>query len=235
MIKLSKRLQAIAELVPPGARIADIGTDHAFLPCYLVKKGITPQAIGVEVKEGPYSAACRTVRAYHLEDKIDIRLGDGLKPLQPGEVEAVILAGMGGNTMLEILEAFPQLVDSLQTLILQPMNGAEHVRAWLARRGWAIADEELLLEDGRFYQVIKAVRGQGQIPAGMGLYYGPLLIASRHPLLPELIEKDIQALQDIKAQLAKSQSEMALERLRELEQRIQEMKELKECLSAAKE
>lgn len=234
MLKLSRRLQALAAFIPVGSRVADIGTDHAFLPCYLLKTGISPLAIGVEVKEGPFLSACRTVSAYRLEERISIRLGDGLIPVQPGEVDVVILAGMGGNTMLEILERSPQVVEGLRGLVLQPMNGAEHVRSWLAESEWTIVAEDLLLEDGHYYQIIKATKGKGYIPVEMELYYGPLLIANRHQLLPELIEKDILALQDIKEQLAKSQSGEALSRFRELEQRVQLMKELKECLSAVK-
>jgi len=233
MIKLSKRLQVLADFVPMGSRVADIGTDHAFLPCYLVKGGIANLAIGVDIREGPFRSACRTVRAYYLEDRISIRLGDGLAPLQPAEVDVVILAGMGGSTMLEILERSPQVVEKLQGLILQPMNGAEQVRDWLYSNNWVIGAEELLQEDGRYYQVIKAERGRGPKPEGLELFYGPRLINARHPLLPGLLQKDIEALQDIQTQLAKSQSDEALSRTKELERRVFLMKELKECLSAA--
>lgn len=233
MLKLSRRLQALANFVPVGAKVADIGTDHAFLPCYLVKEGIVPFAIGIDVKEGPFQSAGRTVSAYHLKDQISIRLGDGLIPLQPGEVDVVILAGMGGNTMIEILEGSPQVVEGLHDLVLQPMNGAEYMRRWLTANEWIIVAEDLLLEDGHYYQIIKATRGTGQAVDGMELYYGPLLIANRHRLLPELIEKDIQALQDIIEQLAKSQSGEAQCRSRELGQRVKRMKELKECLLGA--
>jgi tRNA (adenine22-N1)-methyltransferase len=233
MIKLSRRLGALAAMIPAGSKIADIGTDHAFLPCYLVREGIVPYAVGVEVREGPFQAACRTVMAYRLDKLIAIRLGDGLEPLKPGEVDLAILAGMGGNTIVDILECSPQIVEKLEGLVLQPMNGIELVRSWLAANSWGITREELLLEDKHYYQIIKAVKGSGQVSVGLELYYGPLLLTSRNPLLPELIEKDIRGLQDIREQLEKSTSEEAQGRSQEIEQRIRLMKELKECLSAA--
>lgn len=233
MIKLSRRLQALADYIPSDSRVADIGTDHAFLPCYLVKEGIAPFAVGIDVKEGPFQSASRTVNAYHLEEQISIRLGDGLMPLRPGEVDVVILAGMGGNTMIDILEGSPQVVEEVNCLVMQPMNGAEHLRSWLGGNDWIIIAEDLLVEDGHYYQIIKATRGREQALADMQLSYGPLLIADRHPLLPKLIEKDIQALQDIIEQLAKSQSAEVECRSEGLVQRVQRMKELKECLLGA--
>lgn len=237
MIKLSQRLQAIADLIPSGSRVADIGTDHAFLPCYLVQQGISPTVIGIDVKKGPLKSAEQTVRDCQLTDTITLRLGDGLGPLELGEVDTVIIAGMGGNTIKEILNNSLQVVEALQTLILQPMNGANKVRSWLHQHSWQIVDEALLLEDGHYYQIIKGIPGRKSELAeeltAMELSYGPLLIAEKHPLLPELIEKDLLSLQDIKKQLAKSKSVEAKKRLNQLERQAQQMKELKECLSAA--
>lgn len=233
MIKLSRRLQTIADLVPAAVRLADIGTDHAFLPCYLVQKGVIPAAIGVDVKKGPLDSARRTVADSQLTGAISLRLGDGLCPLETGEADMVIIAGMGGNTIIEILEGSPPVVKALQGLILQPMSGAESLRNWLINNAWSIVSEALLKEDGHYYQIIKAVPGKKQILTEMELCYGPLLIAENHPLLPELIEKDLLSLQDIKKQLAKSEGVEAKERFLQLDRRAMQLKELKECLSAA--
>ncbi len=233
MIKLSRRLQALADLVPPGSRVADIGTDHALLPCYLLQQGISPSAVGIEIREGPLQAAYRNVQACKLTDKIDLRKGDGLKPLMPGEVETVILAGMGGNTIREILLDSPHVVRHLKCLIFQPMSGAENVRRWSEDNAWSIVAEDLLLENRHYYQVIKAVPGGGHKLSEAELYYGPLLIARKHPLLLPLVEKDLQALQDIKNQLAKSESEEAAKQSQEFTARILLLEELRECLSAA--
>lgn len=235
MIKLSQRLQALANFVPPGMRAADIGTDHAFLPCFLVNEGISPGVIGIDVNKGPYDAACRTVRSYCLEKLIDLRLGDGLKPLQAGEADVVILAGMGGAAMVDILEASPLVVDNFFRLIFQPMNSAETVRSWLSGNGWLITAEDLVKEEGRIYQIIAADKGHQNKLSSMELIYGPLLIRNRHPLLPELLEKDRLSLQEILCQLAKSRSEDAQSKMFEIKMRIQFIKELEECLSAVRQ
>ena len=108
MIKLSKRLQQIADFVPLGTKIADIGTDHALLPCYLVQEKISPWAIATDVNKGPLEVAKRQVKALLLADRVAVRLGDGLEPIEPLEVETVIISGMGGATIKNILDKSPK-------------------------------------------------------------------------------------------------------------------------------
>lgn len=235
MIRLSQRLQALANLVPSGMRVCDVGTDHAFLPCYLVMEGISPRAIGVELNRGPYDTAWRTVRAYSLEDKIEIRLGNGLQPLLEGEADVIIIAGMGGAGMVDILEGSPLVVEGALRLILQPMNGAELLRAWLCEKGWLISAEDLVEDDGRIYQVIAVGKGNQNTLSSMELIYGPLLIKQRHPLLLESVKKDRLSLQDILCHLAKSESEDAKDKTFEIKKRIRLIKELEECLSAVRQ
>lgn len=160
MLKLSHRLLTLAQMVPPGARVADIGTDHAFLPCYLLLEKRSPSAIGVDVHRGPYTKACDTVCAYNLEDSIELRLGNGLAVIKPDEADAVIIAGMGGTTIRDILAKSPEVMATLKKLILQPMTGADVVRSWLYQQGWLITEEELIYEDNQYYQVIGAEKDQ---------------------------------------------------------------------------
>lgn len=160
LLKLSFRLLALAQMVPPGTRVADIGTDHAFLPCYLLLKKISPFVIGVDVHRGPYTKACATVCAYNLKDSIELRLGNGLAVISPAEVDTVIIAGMGGTTIRDILAKSPEVTTTLKKLILQPMTGAEAVRSWLYQQGWRITEEELIYEDNQYYQVIGAEKNQ---------------------------------------------------------------------------
>lgn len=235
MINLSQRLQALADFVPPGMRIADIGTDHAFLPCYLVGTGICPSAIGVEVRPGPYDSARRTVRSYNLEKLIDLRLGNGLMPLKEGETEVIIIAGMGGALIAEILESSPQIIDSVSRLVLQPMNGAEIVRSWLYEKGWMIIGEALVKEDGRIYQIIAAEKGNQRMLTDAELLYGPVLIRESHPLLLELLQKDLQSWQEILHHLAKSRSETAERKRMAIKERIHLIKGLVGCLSTVRQ
>lgn len=233
MLKLSKRLKMLSKMVPQGARIADIGTDHAFLPCYLVQTGISPSAIGGDVHLGPYEKALQTVKEYGLEDKIHIRLGNGLTILKPDEVETVIIAGMGGGTIKEIFNQSPEVINSLQQLIIQPMIGSELVRTWLSENGWVIVDEEIISEDKRLYLIINAVKGKAVLNEAE-IYYGPILIKKRHPLLEEILQKDVYSLQEILIQLEKTNSEESIEKRNRLLKRINIIKGLQKCLFPVK-
>lgn len=235
MEKLSERLLSLAKMVPTGAKVADIGTDHAFLPCYLVKKKIVSHAIGIDVNEGPFQIAKRTVEEQRLSSLIEIRLGNGLLPLRPGEVDVAVLAGMGGSAMRDILVQSPEIVAGLNKLIIQPMIGAEAIRYWLHEQGWVIIEEDLIYEDKRVFQVIGAKKGKGQSLSLMEACYGPLLIRKRHPLLKQIIAKDIMGLQEILMQLAKSQSNEAKKKYSEFQEKMAMVKELYECLLAVKQ
>lgn len=228
-------------MVPNGARIADIGTDHAFLPSYLIKEKIASFAIGVEVNKGPYNQACSTVVEYDLLEQIEIRLGDGLTVINPSEVSVVILAGMGGGVICDILEKSPQVVKSLDKLIIQPMKNAELVRYWLIAHDWKISEEELIYEDKQYYQIIGAIkRKQTEQAESVSTLteseavYGPLLIKKKHPLLSSLVEKDIKSWQEILDELAKSNKEEARLRFLEFQEKLHELKELRQWLSAVK-
>ena len=120
-MKLSKRLELVASFVPEGSRIADIGTDHGYIPIFLTEKGICQSALAMDVREGPLSRAREHIREKNLEDRIQVRLGDGLKELRPGEADTVVIAGMGGQLVIHILEEGRHMWDSVKTWILSPV------------------------------------------------------------------------------------------------------------------
>ena len=153
-MELSKRLREIVALVPQKIIVADIGTDHALLPVYLIEKGIATKVIASDINLGPFDSARQAVIAKGLQDKIDVRLGDGLDVLSPGEAQAVVIAGMGGNTIRKVLAAFPETVSLFERLILQPMNDAYDLRCWLIKNGWCLVDEKLVAEGERLYVII---------------------------------------------------------------------------------
>ena len=142
-MSLGARLQTVTKFVPHGSVIADIGTDHGYLPIELVKTGRCCKAIAGDVNEGPYLAAKRSVRNASLMNKIDIRLGSGLKILQPNEVDIAIFCGMGGNLMVQLLQDCPEIVNSLKGLILQPQQGFTALRKYLYSIDWHIEDEAI--------------------------------------------------------------------------------------------
>lgn len=154
MITLDKRLSAVAALVRPGSRLADIGTDHAYLPVHLVQTGVCPSAIASDIGAGPLEAARHTVTANGLTSEIALRLGDGLSTVTAEEVEDIAIAGMGGETIAAILEAAEWVKDSRLRLILQPMTKAEDLRRWLLQNGFSVLEEHLIQDKRHLYPVL---------------------------------------------------------------------------------
>lgn len=174
IIKIGPRLRAVASYVVQGAKLADIGTDHAYLPVYLLQKELISGAIAVDIHKGPLEAAENTVKLYGLASRIDIRLGNGLIPLLPGEIDTLVIAGMGGATILEILLSKPEVLEKVNSLILQPQGAEDRVRKFLADQGWKLKDEELVQEDGRIYTIINFTRNEGLSREDIELMAGEL-------------------------------------------------------------
>lgn len=160
-VKLGPRLASVASFVPAGAKLGDIGTDHAYLPIALIEADQIKMAIGVDVHEGPFQSALSAVKSRHLEANIDVRFGDGLCPIKPGEVNTLTIAGMGGKTMLDILLSHPDVLESVTNLILQPQGAEGTLRLALLERGWHLKAECLAGEDNRIYSVIVFSRQEG--------------------------------------------------------------------------
>lgn len=159
MIKLSKRLTAITDLVTDGCRVCDVGTDHAHVPIYLIQSGRVPSAIGMDVRQGPLDIAAENLEMTGLTDKVQLRLSDGLEKYEIGEADTCIIAGMGGMLMAGILDAEPEKARSYQELILEPQSEYRALRESLLRNGLGIVYETAVLEEGKSYPVIKAVPG----------------------------------------------------------------------------
>lgn len=158
--KLSNRLEKVASFVPTGAVVADIGSDHAYLPCYLILKGIAKRAIAGEVVKGPYESALQQVRAQQLDNKVTVRMADGLAAIEKADhVDTITIAGMGGPLIVSILEKKPEALENVTRLILQPNIHAKVIREWALRHGWAITDEVILEEDDKIYEILVLQRG----------------------------------------------------------------------------
>ena len=154
--KLSKRLSACLDALSSLSRIADIGTDHAYLPCYGVAHGTLDSAIAIDIIDGPLAQAKRTVADYGLADKVELRKGSGLEPLDVGEVEGVNIAGMGGKLISQLLKDSLPVAKSMEILVFQPQGGEPILRQTLSESDFTIIDELLLEEDGIVYSVITA-------------------------------------------------------------------------------
>lgn len=159
-LRLQPRLRCIAESVPAGARLVDVGTDHAYLPVWLLREGRIPCAIASDINKSPLEHARRTAEEYGVAARIDFRLCAGLDGIAPGEADAVVVAGMGGETIVSILSAAPWLRKSGAVLLLQPMTKAEALRRYLTENGFCIASERLVEDKGSIYAVLKAEAGE---------------------------------------------------------------------------
>lgn len=186
-MKLGSRLAALAAFVPQGTRMADIGTDHAYLPIELVQNNIAVSAVAGDVHIGPYRAAKDNIESLGLKDKISVRFGDGLSVISPEEVDTVVIAGMGGSTIIKILSSNPEVTSRLSRLILQPMLATGTVRRWLSANKWRIINEALVQDDGKLYEILVAEQGVPSITEPIMYDIGMILWENK----PELLELHI--------------------------------------------
>jgi len=190
LLTLQPRLRAIAELVPTGKPLADIGTDHGYLPVWLLQERRIPSAIASDIVPGPLDHARRTAAQYHINEHIAFRLCSGLEGISEEETETIVIAGMGGETIVKILAAAPWTKNG-KTLLLQPMTKTELLRCWLLDNGYYIHFERLVLDKGIIYPILYVTGGEGNTAAAGELQYGwvrdddPLF----RPYLDELIKK----------------------------------------------
>lgn len=226
-IKLSERLLRIAQYIPKGTKIADIGSDHALLPCYLIINGISPFAVAGEVNEGPYRAAERQVKNLKIQDQISVRKGDGLSVVQENEVDLITIAGMGGTLIKEILEKGKNRLNHIQRLILQPNVGSESVRKWLDDHRWDLIAEDILEEEEKIYEIIVAEpRKNAEDPAYASLtknkeelyLLGPILWKNKNDVMLKKWKKELgkneYILQQLEYSLNQDEKEKKKEQLR---------------------
>lgn len=196
-LELPPRLQLLADWVRPGARIADVGTDHAYLPVWLRLHGRVASAIACDLRQGPLARARETGRTYGVE--VDYRLGDGLSVVSPEEADTIVIAGMGGENIAAILARAPWTVG--HTLLLQPQSRAEALRSFLAENGYSIRREALAEDRGTIYPVMEAAGGEMTLTLGQ-LYGGAALL--RDPLGDRYIIEKIVRLQSAVAGVSRS-------------------------------
>ncbi|MEW6423265.1 MAG: class I SAM-dependent methyltransferase [Bacillota bacterium] len=225
-MRLSKRLEAVAGFVPPGKVVADIGTDHAYLPVYLVRTGRSPRVIATELNAKPGERARFWVRSYGLEDKVEVRLGAGLEALSPGEAQVAVVAGLGGNTIKELLAATPLVFNRLEKLILQPMADAGDLRLWLVDNGWRLADEALVEEGGRLYVVIAAEKGKESTEDRFLIAIGPRLAEKGGPVFISYLEGLKRNYRRILSGLERSRSPDAQEKAIRLTAKLAKIREV---------
>lgn len=229
-MKLSKRLELVASFVPAGSRVADVGTDHGYVPIWLVEQGIAVHGLAMDVRKGPLLRADAHIRQHGLEANIETRLSDGLQKLRPGEADVVVIAGMGGELMLRILKEGSHVWDSVARFVLSPQSELETFRRGLEELGFVICREEMLMEEGKYYTVMAAERGEMHYDHDYEYRYGALLIQNRSEVLAEFLKKETKKLEGISRRLSASDTEGARERRREVEQERIQIKEAYDAL-----
>ena len=214
-MELSKRLQAIADMVTTGSRTADVGCDHGFVSIYLYENKIAPKVYAMDLREGPLQRAREHIEAKGFSDYIETRLSDGVEALAAGEADTLICAGMGGRLMAEILSKGHEKAAMMKELILQPQSELRYFREFLRQSGFVIVKENMIKEDGKFYPIIKAVYcgSNRKVVSADSLSggtlqriadsFGPCLLADRHPVLKEYLEmlreRDEKILESLKS------------------------------------
>ncbi len=202
--KLSKRLDAVAGFVPKGARLVDVGSDHAYLPLFLVEQGWIDFAIAGEVVQGPYQSALTNVAEAGRTDHIQVRLADGLAAVvAEDKISAVTIAGMGGRLIADILAAGRDKLDGVTDLILQPNNREDELRSWLSENDFAIMDERILTESGKTYEILVVRSGQ-QTLSDLEVRFGPFLMREQSPVFVAKWEKELVKLQAALAKIPES-------------------------------
>lgn len=196
-MKLSPRLKSIVNMVPKESLVVDIGTDHGFVPVYLIENKICNYIIASDVNIGPLNIAKEYIKSKNLTEKIETRLGSGLKVLDPNEVDVAIIAGMGGILIADILEASREVAKSIPFFILQPMTASDKLREYLYDNGYSIINEKLSRESDRVYEILLVKHGQDKITDSIYYEIGKKLIEQKDPLLEFFISKKLDKINKI--------------------------------------
>ena len=226
-IELSPRLRSVAELVPAGGRFVDVGTDHAYLPVWLLQRGVISHAVATDLRRGPLERAMHTAEKYGLSDKMDFRLCDGLEGVRPEEADAIAIAGMGGETAAAILAAAPWTREQNCRLLLQPMSAQPFLRRWLQEHGYAIRREVISREGDTLYITLLAEAGSMEPLTPAEAWAGRQSRGEDAPLRAEHLNRLLCRAERAAAGLRRAAAQDAL-RLEELEQVCQGLRSMKE-------
>ncbi|MFJ2538686.1 tRNA (adenine(22)-N(1))-methyltransferase [Pseudomonas sp. NPDC087614] len=224
---LSARLERVAAHVPAGARLADIGSDHGYLPVALMRRGVLEAAVAGEVALTPFHSAERTVRENDLQQHITLRLANGLAAigLEDG-ITAITICGMGGETIRDILESGKSRLSGAERLILQPNGGEQPLRQWLMNNGYRILSEEVLHENRFDYEIIVAERAETVAYTDQELYFGPLQMQARSPAFLIKWQRKLHQKQKTLTQFARAQQALPEAKVQEVKQQAQWIAEL---------
>lgn len=222
-------MAAVASMITDGNVLADIGTDHGYVPIALVQEKKIPKAIAMDVNQGPLQRACEHIATYHLEDYIETRLSDGVENLKAGEADTILIAGMGGDLVIRILSEGQEVCRNAKELVLQPQSELGKVRKFLREQKYKLVDEDMIIEDGKYYPMMKVIPVEEDVfwsllpedAVRVGYMYGPLLLRNGNPCLRKFLVKQHKQLTTILDELEKqSETETIISRKKEVSDAI---------------
>ena len=226
-MQLSQRLSSVASMVTAGNCLADVGTDHGYVPIYLYERNIIPRAIAMDVNKGPLERAALHIAESGMKEAIETRLSDGLTALKPGEADSVVIAGMGGPLIIRILSAHPEVTESLKELILQPQSEISEVRIWLYEQGYEIVEEHMVFEDGKYYPMFKAVKNaEAEKLTDLEYKYGKISVLGEPEVLRAYLVREIANKQNILQKLNEETTEKSKGRAVEIKALLTELEEM---------
>lgn len=198
--------------------VADIGTDHAYVPIYLHKKGNVEKVIACDINEKPLQKAQQNIKLHHAENKIITRLGNGLQPLQPYEVDSIVISGMGGMLMIELMEQSQNIIKTVKEVVLCPHLDVSSVRKYLHNIGYAIADEKMIQECGNFYTILRAIQEKQKYDKEIEYIFGKVLLEKKDAVLKKYIVNEKIRLKKIEQHLYDKQTEQSKKRLQQIDE-----------------
>lgn len=219
-MELSKRLQAVADLVSDGVVVADVGTDHGYIPIYLIEAGKCAKAFAMDINKGPLLRAQEHIAEHGLAERIRVRQSDGVKALSQGECDCVVVAGMGGALATKIMEEGEEIFRNLKEFVLQPQSELTKVRQYLWEQEYCVIAEDMVLEDGKFYPMMKVSNGKSTPYSLIELRYGKKLLEQNHPVLRAFLEKEVQTKELILKNLESESGTHIEQRVKELEEEM---------------
>ncbi len=229
-MEISERLRTVASFVKNGTTVADIGTDHGYVPIYLYQEGAIKSAVACDINKEPIRRAQKNINMYRLSNVIETRLGAGLEPLKMGEAETIIIAGMGGMLMIGIMDESRAKTLAAKELVLQPQTDIDRVRKYIHSIGFRIDDEKMLKEDGIYYTVIRAVHGEEKYENEADYIFGKINIDNKSPALKDFLDNTMRKNANVMERLKAADTENSRIRLKEFEDYDKLCREVYECL-----
>ncbi|MFG6383773.1 MAG: class I SAM-dependent methyltransferase [Lachnospiraceae bacterium] len=234
MIQLSKRLQALANLVDNCETVADVGTDHGYIPVYLVDCKKAKRAIAMDVNLGPLLRAKEHIEQYNMQKKIESRLSDGLSALKPKEAEIIVIAGMGGGLMMRILTQGKEIAKTARRLVLQPQSELMAFREFLYKNNYQIVAEDMVFEEGKYYPMLVVQNAKWELEKANRIVfqYGPLLLQQKHPVLQQYLLLQQEQKRKILLHLSEKSTENATNGKAKLEQELEDIENVLQLMQS---